>query len=189
MFGLIKNLSDSPLWKEQIKIRIKLRDINLQHWLNNNVFSPVWWLMLILFIVLWFIWWKLVNKSKLLEIIAYGLFIMLISLIIDIVGTNNVLWNYPNKLIPLVPSLLFADLCAMPTIYMLIYQYFTTWKSFIAASIISGFLNAFICEPIAISLQIYEMNSWKHIYSFPLYIIIGLLFKKVMNLILRTQKS
>jgi hypothetical protein len=189
MFNFIKNLSDTPLWKEQIKSRIHLRDVNLKHWLDNNVFSPVWWFMLISVILIWFVWWELVKKSKLLEIVTYGLFITLLSLIIDITGTENILWGYPNMLVPLAPPLLFADLCVIPVIYMLIYQYFTSWKSFIVVSTISGFLNAFVWEPIAIYLQIYQMTNWKHIYSFPLYIIVGLLFKKIMCLIMKVQNT
>ena len=189
MNNFIKDIINTPLWKNEMKSRINFKDITLQHWFNNCVFSPIWWFMLISVIILWFAWWKLVNKSKLLEIVTYGLFITLISSMLDIIGTEDILWGYPNMLIPLAPPLLFADFCVIPIIYMLIYQYFTTWKSFIIISTISGFLNAYVCEPIAISLQIYQMNNWKHIYSFPIYIIIGLLFKKVMYLILTIQRN
>ena len=34
------SVSEHPLWKEQIKARIALRDINLKHWLESNIFSP-----------------------------------------------------------------------------------------------------------------------------------------------------
>lgn len=87
------NVSEHPLWKEQIKARIALRDVNLKHWQESNVFSPVWWLLLIAFIVIWYLWWKFVNKAKLLEIVGYGLLVALMSMILDILGVEYVLWG------------------------------------------------------------------------------------------------
>ena len=181
--------SDSSLWKEQIQTLVKLRDVNFRHWSENNLFSLVWWLMLILLISLWFIWWKRVDKTRLHEIVTYGLMVSLIAIIIDVIGTHFVLWGYPNMLEPLVSALTVSNFALLPVTYMLIYQYFSDWKSFTIASVILSFLLAFVAEPIAILLDIYQMNNWKHSYDFPLYILLAVLLKWTMNKIMIIQKN
>lgn len=184
---LQKTMSENPLWKEQVQARIALKTINLKHWLELNLFSPVWWLMLIIFIATWFIWWKLVNKTKLLEIVTYGLLVAFLFTILDFIGAEYVLWGYPNMILPLMPSLFVADLGSFPVIYMLIYQYFPDWIKFtIAITIASSFL-AFIAEPIAVSLDIYQMNNWQHLYSFPIYIALALILKWILKKIIEKE--
>ena len=179
LYKMFIHVSEHPLWKEQIKARIALRNLNLTYWLETNVFYPVWWFMAISFFLTWFVWRKFVNKSRFPEIVTYGLLVALLSTLLDMIGTSNVLWGYPNKLFPLIPSLVYADLCSLPVVYMLIYQYFTSYKSFFLAMTLTAYLIAFIGEPIAVKLDIYELNNWKHIYSFPLYILMGLILKWV----------
>jgi hypothetical protein len=163
--------------KSKLRLELHLRDINLKHWLESNIFSPVWWLLLISFITLWVIWWKFVNKTKLLEIVTYGLLVSFLSTILNLFGTEFVLWGYPNNLVPVAPLLFEVDLGFLPVIYMLIYQYFPDWIKFTIVISITAVIIAFMGEPLAIRLYIYEMNNWKHIYSFPLYIALGLILK------------
>lgn len=129
------------------------------------------------------------NKTRLLEIAAYGLMVTLWSVILDIAGAELVLWGYPNMLEPLMPPLLIVDLGILPIAYMLIYQYFPKWKSFTLALTLTAAFLAFIGEPFAQWLNIYEMNNWKHIYSFPIYIGMGLFLKWIMNIIIAKQSS
>jgi hypothetical protein len=181
------NTAEHSLWKEQVEARIALRDINLKFWLEYNLFSLVWWLMIIISIAVWLIWWKLVNKSRLLEIITYGLMVSFLSVILDLIGAELVLWGYPNMIIPLMPPLLIVDIGVLPVTYMIIYQNFPDWKKYIIAISITAFLISFIGEPIAIWLDMYEMNNWQHIYSFPIFITIGLILKWIMNKIILKQ--
>jgi len=185
---LQKTLSENPLWKEQIQARIVLKDINVKYWLELNLFSPLWWLMLITFIATWVIWWKFVNKTKLLEIITYGLLVAFLFSILDLIGTEYVLWGYPNMLMPLMPPMFVADLGTFPVIYMLIYQYFPDWKKFTIAISIAALFFAFIGEPIAVSLDFYQMNHWKHLYSFPVYIALALILKWILKKIIEKEK-
>jgi hypothetical protein len=189
MFPSSDSISQNSLWKEQVADRKHLSEINTKHWLENNLFTPVWWLMLIMFIMSWYIWWKLVYKNRLHEIIIYGLMVIIGATILDIFGTEFVLWGYPNMLIPTAPPLFFVDICILPIIYMLVYQYFTRWKSFLTAMIITAAIISFIGEPIAVWLEIYELNNWNHLYSFPIYIILAIIFKWICSKIIKYKRK
>lgn len=174
-------VSENPVWKELLKIRIHYRDLNLKYWLDHNAFSSVWWIMLISFIAIWVIWWKIVNKSRLFEIITYGVMISFTATIVDELGVALVLWSYPITLVPLFLPLVFVNLGALPIIFMLVYQYFDTWKLFTGAILITSFILAFALEPLTSLLGIYEINNWKYIYSVPIYFVTPLFFKWLIN--------
>jgi hypothetical protein len=181
--------SSSQQWKEIVQIRSELHHKYLEYWINNNLFSLVWWLMLILFISLWFIWWKHVDKTKLHEIITFGVMVGLVASVIDIIGCENVLWGYPNDLVPLISPLTVTDFCLLPITYMFLYQYFVNWKSFITASVIGSALYVFVAEPTAETVDMFQLHNWKHLYDFPLYILLALSLKWLMNKIMLIQKN
>ncbi|MBA1334925.1 MAG: hypothetical protein HPY66_0546 [Firmicutes bacterium] len=103
-----------------------------------------------------------------LEILVYGLLISTIVTVLDEVGCQLNLWEYRFDLEPLFPRLIPMNFTMLPVWYMLIYQYFTKWKPFITANIVSAAIFTFIGEPLFVMLGIYELIKWKHIYSFPI---------------------
>ncbi|WP_420851772.1 CBO0543 family protein [Oceanobacillus jeddahense] len=114
------------------------------------------------------------------EIILYGLLVTYIAVIADSIGVALLLWHYPNTLLP-APLIVEVHRVQMPIIYMLIYQYFPTWKPFLIAITINAFVFAFILEPTLVWLKVYEPYHWKHIYSFIPYIMIAVVFKATIH--------
>lgn len=173
--------SQYPTWEYIVELRIKLRDANLLYWIHHDLFSFGWWIIVFLTVIPWIVWWKLVDKSKLIEIMLYGSLIIIVTTVLDVLGVTFVLWGYPTMLEPAVPPMTPANLSVFPVGYMLIYQYFPKWKKFLTAATVMSFIFSFIGEPVLAWLNIYERNHWKSIYSFPIYIIIALLLKYIME--------
>ncbi|MBM7693942.1 hypothetical protein JOC77_003386 [Peribacillus deserti] len=146
--------------------RTRWADILLEHWYHNVLFSSNWWLLLCCTLIPYLIWWKLADKGRLFEILSYGMLTAIISCFFDTIGVDLGLWDYPSNLFPLVPFFVPADFTAIPVTSMLLFQYFTSWKTFFAASVGLAVVFAYIFEPLFIKLQIFEMYDWKHIYGF-----------------------
>ncbi|PAB59567.1 CBO0543 family protein [Anaeromicrobium sediminis] len=180
--------SQYPSWEHIVELRIKLRDANLSYWFHHDLFSFGWWIIVFLTIAPWIIWWKLVNKSRLTEILLYGSFISILTTVLDVLGATFVLWGYPTMLEPGVPPMVPANLSVFPVGYMLLYQYFPKWIKFLIAATGMSFIFSFIGEPVLAWLNIYENNNWKSIYSFPIYIIIALFFKYIIERIISRQR-
>lgn len=156
---------------EQIKdADRKLSEMRKLYYERHDLFSIQWWLLLALLIVPWIVWWKMVDKSRLKDILLYGLAITIVVVLLDDIGSELGLWSYPHKVTRLIQHLSPIDYSLLPVIQMLIYQYFRSWKSFFAANVILALGAAFIAEPIFVWINIYDMDHWKSIYSFPLYI-------------------
>ncbi|MCK0471173.1 CBO0543 family protein [Halalkalibacter sp. APA_J-10(15)] len=168
---------ENPTWNEIYKLRLELKETNFDYWLNENLFTFPWWFLLITMILFFILWWLLLDKSRMMEILLYGFVITTIVILLDVVGVSFILWGYPNKVTPLVHPIVAIDIGHLPIIYMIIYQYFSTWKSFFIVMTITAAIFAYVFEPMTIWLGIYELNNWRHIFSFLIYIWIGVFCK------------
>ena len=175
------------LHKQLLQTRKLSSDLSLEHWLKEEFNTWGWWLSVTLTILPWIIWWKFVDKKRIFEILTYGLFIIFAATLSDVIGSELVLWNYPTRLLPIVPRLLPFDFTIAPFIFMSLYQYYPKWKSFIIASIITSLVLSFIIEPLLVTINLYELITWKNIYSFPIYLGAALLAKWLIAKIVYKQ--
>ncbi|MGM8365723.1 CBO0543 family protein [Virgibacillus sp. W0181] len=165
--------------KEIVELAERLRDIRNDYWLNETLFSINWWILFFTAVSVLVIWILILDKKRIIEIIAYGLMVTITGIMLDTLGVSLLLWRYPHTLIPF-PILAEIHFIHMPIIFMIIYQYFNTWKTFLIAATVNAFVFAFIFEPLLVWLHIYEPYQWKHIYSFFPYIFIAIVFKWVI---------
>ncbi|WP_156177849.1 CBO0543 family protein [Bacillus sp. SA1-12] len=168
---------------------IELNQMMIEDWQNNFVFTGEWWILLGLTIVPWFLWWKILDKRRILEILLFGLFVILTTSFLDVLGWNYSMWYYPNTLLALCTPLVPINYSLFPFFYMLIFQYFSEWKSFIVASIILSAIFSFIFEPLSEWINFYKELKWKHIYSFPIYILLGISIKLLVEKITIVHKK
>jgi hypothetical protein len=179
--------SIEDLHKKLIEVRKLSSELSIEHWLRAELNTWEWWLSVGLTIIPWVIWWKLVDRKRIFEIFNYGSFIIILAAFSDVIGSELVLWNYPIRLLPIVPRLLPFDFTIAPIIYMLLYQYYSKWKSFIIASVVISAVLSFIVEPFLILLKLYELITWKFIYSFPVYLGASIISKALVSKLISKQ--
>jgi hypothetical protein len=172
---------------ELIELKRKLTALRNDHWLTEVLFTSNWWILLLLSIIPWFIWWKFVDRKRFVEILCFGAFISIYSILLDDIGSYYLLWMYEYQLVPISPRLNPIDLTLMPITYMFIYQYFRSWKSFLIVQTVLAFGAAFIVEPFFIWLGIYKALNWKLIYSFLIYIALGVFNKWLVERFVKVQ--
>jgi hypothetical protein len=155
--------------------------------MERELFSWVWWLLIALIIVPLAVWWKLVDKKRLIEICMFGLLINIAATFLDVLGSELLLWEYPVHVLPRVPLLIPVDYVVLPVIQMYIYQRFPKWKKYIIVSVIAAALQSFVAEPLAIWIGQYKLVLWQLIYSFPIYLIIDFSAKFLIELFKKRQ--
>ncbi len=164
-------------YAEILEAHRRLHELQYQHWLNYELFTPQWWAQLAVVILSWLVWWKLVDKSRIAAAVTFGLFIIFQIMLMDATGIYMEYWVYPIKLLPVIPHFLATDWGLLPALHMLVYQAFPRWRSFLAAEITLALLLAFVGEPIAEWIGIYRPLHWPHLSSLPLYAAKGLVAK------------
>jgi len=146
----------------------------LKTWLDQIVFTWRWWIEIAIIISPWVYFWFFLRKSPdTYRLVCAGFFTMLVASYMDTIGMALRLWSYPTKEIPLAPPYITWDSCAIPIITM-IFLHYRPEISPIIKSIVLGILGSFIVQRIAVLIGLYNPLHWKHIYSFPLVIIIYL---------------
>ena len=170
-----------------IEVQWQLTLARVDQWLQNEVFHFRWWLLLVLFAACAFFWWKKVDKSRLQEIVLYTAIITIITLVLDELGEELTLWDYPFDLIPLFPPLTAIDLSCLPIVYSMIYQHFRTWKGFVIASIVMAGIFCFLLEPLFVWIGVYQMLTWKSYYGFPIYLFMAIGAKALVSKIYTTS--
>ncbi|CQR72241.1 hypothetical protein SOV_12040 [Sporomusa ovata DSM 2662] len=163
--------------------------LSYNYWIQHALFTWQWWFLLLILVIPWYFWWLMVDKRRLLEIWCYGAMTFIAVQAADTAGVANALWMYPIRLLPKSPHMLSIDITILPIIFMQIYQSYSQWKAFIIASFIMAACLAFIAEPILVWMGIYELLNWKYYYSFPIYILITVTLKCIMETIKSLQQK
>jgi len=157
--------------------------------LLNDIADPRWWLLLISIFWPWIVWWKLVAKKRIFEILAYGLLWAAMATWLDLLGTSNGMWEYPFKLYYKVSCLLPADVSVIPVLYMLLYQYGERWRTFLLGSVIVSTLLSFIFEPIFLKMNMLNLITWSHIKSWVSFIFLALVTRLIITLLKKAQQK
>lgn len=176
------------MFKEIIIRKMQLLKMTGEYFDTFVIFTWQWWFLLFLTIVPWIIWWKLVDKKRFVEISLFGFFIFLWVILSDIAGVTYGMWAYPIGLLPSAGFSITADITVFTLSQMLVYQYFPTWKGYIIANLVYAIVFALLLEPLAISMNLYVMLNWKHIYSVPIYFGKSLIGKWLVEWIFRVAR-
>lgn len=175
---------------EQINdARVQLTQMVIQNWRNEDFLTWSWWLLLAILVVPWIIWWFVVDKKRINQILTFGLMTAIVTGLVDVVGIELGWYVYPHKLIPFAPRLLPYVLGMLPVIYMLVYQYFPHWRSFSWALLAVSGILAFIVQPITTALGMYKLISWTYLYSFVVYVAVGVVFRAINEYFVRAGEA
>jgi len=153
----------------------------IDNWLDTDFNTSAWWFLFVLFIISLVVWWRLVDKSRLLELSFYGFVVMTVSIWLDQVGYELGLWYYPVDLIPVFPPSTTIDYVMLPVIYALVYQYCRSWKSFLIATVLMAGVFSFVLEPLMSKFGFYVIINWSSYCSFPIYIAIAVVMKAIVG--------
>ncbi len=172
-----------------LELQRQLVQTSINYWIEHIFNTWQWWLNVTTLILPIIIWWKLVDKKSLKNILIYGFFASGFAVLFDIIGETLVLWEYPYLLIPMDYILIDTDYSVFPVAYMLAYQYFPKWKGFIISNIFISAVFSFLAEPLLVLLGFYELHGWKFIYSFPIYVAIAIICKFIAEFFINNQKT
>ncbi|MDZ5472387.1 CBO0543 family protein [Bacillus sp. 31A1R] len=143
-------------------------------WKEYVLFSELWWLGVALSIIPWIIWFLIRKKDSADRLMYAALFVMVISLCLDVLGDQLGIWSYRYNVIPVLPTYLPWDITLMPVTVIVILQFKPEGNPFVKA-LIFAIISSYLAEPFFNKLQIYNLKHWKYTYSLPIQILIYLL--------------
>src|SRR5665648_140096 len=148
------------------QLRLELWNLSYTQWKTHTLFSMQWWSLIALIAISYAIWWVLVDKRRLSQILLFGAFVAIQRAVMDIFGTSTARWGYVITETPLSPSPFLHDFTLTPLALMLVYQYCHSWKKFLVwTGGVTGIIS-FVFFPILIKLGYLKLYHWELLYSF-----------------------
>jgi len=86
------------------QLRLELWNVSYTQWKTQTLFSIQWWSIIALVAISYAIWWVIVDKRRLSQILLFGSLVAVQRIVMDIIGTNAVLWSYDIRETPFFPS-------------------------------------------------------------------------------------
>ncbi len=142
------------------QLRLELWGLTLTRYLNEELFSYQWWGIVALLLVSYTIWWRLVDRTRLAEILLYGSFVAVTAAVIDIAGVTAALWQYNYRLFPILPAPFPFDYTVLPILAMLAYQYSRTWGKYVVLSALGAAVFSFVVLPLFQTAGIITLFNW-----------------------------
>ncbi|VBB05196.1 Hypothetical protein LUCI_0403, partial [Lucifera butyrica] len=88
-----------------VNIQKILTSVRINEWLDEDLFHFKWWILLGLLTFFILVWWKLLDKKRLPEIMLYAVLTLILAMGIVEYGGELTLWDYPNDISPIFPVL------------------------------------------------------------------------------------
>ncbi|TCL40191.1 hypothetical protein EV210_101392 [Anaerospora hongkongensis] len=171
------------------QLRIQLWNISYSDYINQSLFSYQWWGIVALLIIVYTIWWKLVDKTRLIEILLFGSFVTVMSTLFDLWGISAARWQYNIGLLPFQLAPFPFDYSVIPILLMLSYQYSSSWLTYIINSSLSSAFISFIIGPSFLYFGIMSYFDWNFIYFFLGDIAMAAIARVVILHILQTVRA
>ncbi|MUK87956.1 hypothetical protein GMD78_06035 [Ornithinibacillus sp. L9] len=154
----------------------KLFDLQKQQldlWLENVLWTPLWWVGVCLSIVPWILWLLFANKASRNRMLYTGFIVMLIASFLDFLGSSLGLWLYNYQVFPWVPAYVPWDVTLIPVVIMSLIEIKPK-----ASPVVKGFIFAVLTssvgEIVFEFLGLYKKVHWESYYSFPIYFLLFL---------------
>lgn len=154
---------------------------DIRAWLDHGLFEWNWWILVAFLIVPWIVWIRVFDRKRVMEISLFGCLVVIITTLLDAIGTDLSFWIYPVELFPITPRAIAFDMSLIAIAFMLLYQYFDRWKTYSMALISMALIFAFIAEPICHYLNLVFYVKWEYYYSFFYYTALGIFCKFIIE--------
>jgi hypothetical protein len=154
---------------------------DIDQWLNNELFTWNWWILVTFIILPLLLWIKVFDRKRILELLLVWTLVIIPTSYLDSIGVDLEFWVYPVQFIPLTPRAIPFDFFMVGIVYMILYQYFSSWSRYLTALVIMASTYAFIGEPVSHALNLVYYLKWNYFYSFVYYIILGVSVKAIVN--------
>lgn len=171
------------------ELKISLWNLSYTYWKTETFLTFKWWTLIFMNVIIYGIWWKIIDKQRLTQLLLFGSFIAVGRIVMDIIGTNTVLWSYDIRELPFFPSPFIHDFTITPLALMLAYQYSSSWRKFLTLTILTTGIISFVFFPLLAQNGYLMLYKWNYFYSFILVNIVAVLSRAVMLGILNIQKD
>ncbi|MDF2632607.1 MAG: hypothetical protein K0Q85_1203 [Caproiciproducens sp.] len=145
-----------------------LVNISYKNWITKELFSLGWFVILGVMLSVYAVWLKLLDKSRVKDILLFGSLSSIGFMLADVIfGSYLGFSSHGIDIFPFKPSFFIVSITVTPVLFMLIYQYTSSWRSYTMWIIICTAALSFGLAPLYMNLGILEYHKgWNHFFTF-----------------------
>lgn len=159
-----------------------LSNLIVTQWVNQHFLSPTWFILVFIILFSYALFFYLVDKQRIMEILLFGSLVATAVVVYDAILLQFGYWTTLISVLPFYPNIFLGNVTLIPLYAMLVYQYTSSWRSFIlwnavwAVLFIFGYYN-FVLQ----NLQVFTYLKPFAVYiDFFLLSIVGLISRGIM---------
>lgn len=153
---------------EEYEVGRMLAKLSYHHWITKELFSVQWFIILGVILSIYAVWLKYLDKSRVKDLLLFGSLSSVGFLIADIIlGSYFGFTSHKVDLFPFKPSIFIVSITITPVLFMLVYQYCSSWRNYTIWLVICTAVLSYGLAPLYIKLGILEYHKgWNHSISF-----------------------
>jgi len=161
-----------------------------QQWISIEFLSFNYFVIMGMVAITYTIWLKLVDTSRLIKILLLGSLCAVGFLIADIILIAYFgVAEYKIAPLPVEPPIFIVSVTKAPILYMLVYQYTSSWKSYALWASIGTAVLSFGLFPLYSLLGIFRLHHWNYFYQFLLMFTGGIIARGLLLWIISIEQS
>ena len=167
---------------EEYEVGRLLANISYQQWTTKELFSLGWFVILGVLAGVYAVWLKLLDKSRVRDILLFGSLCSIAFMLADVIfGSYLGFISHGIDLFPLNPSFFIVSITVSPVLFMLVYQYTSSWRSYTMWLVICTAALSFGLAPLYMNLGILEYHrGWNHFFTFLRSVTVGLIARAIV---------
>ncbi|TMN20824.1 hypothetical protein [Lentibacillus cibarius] len=177
--------------EEILKKAGNLNDLIETQWINQIFLSPSWIFQVVLIIFTYTIFFYLVDKKRITEILLYGSLVAVAFAVYDSIGEQLNYWATLENVLPFQPNFFLGNITLIPLYAMLVYQYNSTWRSYLIWITIWSGLLAFVYYNLILdyfNIFVY-IKKFSATIDFFLFLIVGIIVRWIVVSLLKLEEK
>lgn len=133
----------------------------------------------------------LIDKKRITEILLFGSLVAVIFAVYDSIGEQLNYWATLENVLPIKINFFLGDLTLIPLYAMLVYQYTSTWKSYLIWITIWGGVFAFVYYGFVLNfLHVFVyLKKYSVLMDFILFLFTGIVARWIVTSLLKLERK
>ncbi|WP_371367407.1 hypothetical protein SRRS_13690 [Sporomusa rhizae] len=160
-------------------------------WITEHFLTPTWFFQVLFVLFSYGVFFYLVDKKRIVQILLFGSLVAVSFSVYDSIGEQLGQWEYLKLILPFSPNFFLGDLTLIPLYAMLVYQYTSSWGTFLLGLIVWAGLFVFVVFNYLYSiLSIFHyITPISKYLDFFLFLLDGIIARGILIILLKQEAT
>lgn len=158
-------------------------------WVTQHFLTPTWFFQIVLVLSSYVLFFYLVDKKRIVQLLLFGSLVAVSFSVYDSIGEQLGQWEYLKLILPFTPNFFLGDFTLIPLYAMLVYQYTSSWGTFLLGILVWAGLFVFVVFGYLYSiLHIFNyISPFSKYLDFILFLLVASIARGILIFLLQLE--